>query len=48
MTDESGAVGGMKIDRRKRSIWRIPVLVYIVHHKSHTTSPGIELGPPLL
>jgi hypothetical protein len=36
-SDECGTVGGMRIDRRKRSIWRIPDLVWLVHHKSHTT-----------
>jgi hypothetical protein len=44
--DKRGAFGEI-IDGRNLSTRRKPTPVPLVHHKSHMTWPGLELGPPL-
>jgi hypothetical protein len=46
MTNEEGAVGGIKIRRGNQSSRRKPAQYQFVHHKSHMTAPGRRGAKP--
>jgi hypothetical protein len=41
-----GELGGTKMGRGNRSTLKNLPQRHFVHHKSHFTRPGFELGPP--
>jgi hypothetical protein len=46
MTNECGAVAGMRISRVNRSSRRKTAQYHFVHHKSHMTTPARRSGKP--
>jgi hypothetical protein len=43
---DCGEIGGMKIDRGTEVLGENLAHSHFVHHKSHTTIPRFEPGPP--
>jgi hypothetical protein len=46
MTDECGAVDGMRIEEETEILGDNLTKFHFVHNGPHTTRPGIESGPP--